>query len=123
MTISIIVDDLRKEEIVLSMRLESVRNAINSLTPSSMERVDIDAIVNECLNILIQNGRPMRRKDIFMKLKERGMSVLGKDRVKNLGTILWRRKDLFFHIHSLGYWVAKDFEENKYDNQRNSNNQ
>ncbi len=47
----------------------------------------------------------MKRGELVKALEAKGVLLLGKDKNKNLGTILWRYSDTFEHINKLGYWV------------------
>ncbi len=63
---------------------------------------DIAATVKR---ILSDNGHPMKRSELVAKLEARGIPVAGKDKNKNLGTILWRHSAEFVHLEKLGYWL------------------
>lgn len=43
------------------------------------------------------------RHELVERLREEGISMTGADPAKNLGTILWRNRDVFEHVHGRGY--------------------
>lgn len=49
-------------------------------------------------------GRPMTRGELVTAIESRGVVIPGKDKSKNLGTILWRFRDRFRNIEGRGYW-------------------
>lgn len=55
--------------------------------------------------ILSEARRPMKRGELVAELERRGLPMAGKDKNKNLGTILWRHSSEFVHIEKLGYWL------------------
>lgn len=56
--------------------------------------------------VILERGRPMIRSEIVEALEARGIPLAGKNRAKNLGTILWRFGDRFHHIEGRGYWPS-----------------
>lgn len=63
---------------------------------------DIAAAVK---SILSETGRPMKRGELVAELEKRHIPLAGKDKNKNLGTILWRHSTDFAHLEKLGYWL------------------
>lgn len=55
---------------------------------------------------LIELGKPLKRSALVSELERRGLQLAGKDKAKNLGTILWRHKSQFVNLPSLGYWPS-----------------
>lgn len=55
--------------------------------------------------ILLEANRPMKRGELVAELERRGVPLAGKDKNKNLGTILWRHPEQFVSLDKLGYWV------------------
>jgi hypothetical protein len=55
--------------------------------------------------ILSETRRPMKRGELVHELERRGIPMAGKDKNKNLGTILWRHSAEFVHFEKLGYWL------------------
>lgn len=53
---------------------------------------------------LIEHGRPMKRGELVKALEAREVPLAGKDKNKNLGTILWRHASMFVSLDGLGYW-------------------
>jgi len=64
-----------------------------------------DAIASEVRQLLLDAKRPMTRGQIVRELETRGIPLSGKDKNKNLGTILWRHKHQFVQLPKLGYWL------------------
>lgn len=62
-------------------------------------------VAREVEQLLGRVGRPMKRGAIVEALAEQGFDVPGKDKNKNLGTILWRHKEKFVQLPKLGYWL------------------
>ena len=54
--------------------------------------------------IILERGRPMTRSELVEAIESRGFPLAGKDKSKNLGTILWRFNDRFVNIEGRGYW-------------------
>ncbi len=64
-----------------------------------------DEVVVKAREVLSEAGKPMRRGQLVDALLKRGVPLAGKDKNKNLGTILWRNSDQFVNLDKLGYWV------------------
>lgn len=56
--------------------------------------------------VLLEVGRPMKRGELVKELIARGFQLAGKDKNKNLGTVLWRHPDKFVSLSGLGYWLT-----------------
>ncbi|PWB83516.1 MAG: hypothetical protein C3F11_06190 [Methylocystaceae bacterium] len=54
---------------------------------------------------LLEVGRPMKRGELVAELMSRQIPLSGKDKNKNLGTIIWRHPQHFVSLEGLGYWV------------------
>jgi hypothetical protein len=66
-----------------------------------------DAVVRVATTILEHTGHPLTRGELAVELEERGVELRGKDkesRARYVGTILWRKRDLFENIDGKGYW-------------------
>lgn len=50
-------------------------------------------------------GRPIPRGELVNRLSDNGTPVPGKDKSKNLGTIMWRLQDRFVNLAGHGYWI------------------
>ncbi|ATQ68510.1 hypothetical protein CQW49_11935 [Methylosinus trichosporium OB3b] len=55
--------------------------------------------------ILMDFGKPMKRGELVEELERRGIPLAGRDKNKNLGTIIWRHPQHFLTLSGLGYWV------------------
>lgn len=60
-------------------------------------------LANLAQEIIIEGGRPMTRSELVDAIEARGVPLAGADRVKNLGTILWRSGQ-FENLEGRGYW-------------------
>lgn len=56
-------------------------------------------------NVLVEAGKPMKRGDIVRELEKQGVPLVGSDKNKNVGTIIWRHPELFVSVEGLGYWI------------------
>src|SRR3954447_7273819 len=54
--------------------------------------------------VLLEHGRPMTRNELVGAIEARGFPLAGKNKSKNLGTILWRFRNRFDNIEGRGYW-------------------
>lgn len=63
------------------------------------------AIARATRDVLLERGHPMKRGELVKELVRREVPLAGKDKNKNLGTILWRHPNMFVTINKLGYWV------------------
>ncbi|WP_398465062.1 hypothetical protein [Tardiphaga sp.] len=79
---------------------------IGSPTQRRRGHVSPEQIADEVYELIREKGRPMKRGEIARALLERNIPLAGKDRNKNVGTILWRHQDRFVNIPKLGYWIA-----------------
>lgn len=82
------------DEFVVGRPLKRQRNI---LPPARLAEI--------CREIIIAQGRPMTRSELLVAIEARGIPLAGNDPSKNLGTILWRRGDLFENLPGRGYWV------------------
>ncbi len=62
---------------------------------------EVSSIARE---VLLERGRPLKRGALVRAIEEKGFHLSGKDKAKNLGTILWRHNHDFVHIEKFGYW-------------------
>jgi hypothetical protein len=62
-------------------------------------------IAHAARDVLLERGRPMKRGELVRELAQRGVPLAGKDKNKNLGTVLWRNENIFVSLAKLGYWV------------------
>jgi hypothetical protein len=55
--------------------------------------------------ILKDGGKPLQRGEFVEEIEKRGHMIPSEDKPRYLGTILWRREDLFESIEGRGYWL------------------
>ena len=83
-------------------------NAQPELSPREGQRergvLPPEEIVRFARNALLKNGRPLKRGALARALEAEGVPLAGKDKAKNLGTILWRNLEEFVSLDKLGYW-------------------
>ena len=66
--------------------------------------------------VLLARNKPMTRGEIVDALEDRGVTLGGADKSKNIGTILWRLKDQFINLEGHGYWIRDlPYPEADYD--------
>lgn len=76
--------------------------------PKTQKRVrgtSPNEIVPMIEDILIAKGLPMTRSEVLKELLKDDVNVGGGDKSKNIGTIMWRRKDKFISLPGQGYWL------------------
>jgi hypothetical protein len=66
--------------------------------------LDPSGVVENARKILLEHGRPMKRGQLVREFDSRNLPLAGKDKNKNLGTILWRHQNQFVSLEKLGYW-------------------
>jgi hypothetical protein len=74
-------------------------------TQTKNEALPPAEIIPHVREALLAAGRPMKRGELVKALSARSIQLAGKDKNKNLGTILWRHPDQFVSLDRLGYWV------------------
>ena len=62
-------------------------------------------VAESARELLLEVKRPMKRGQLVRALEAKGMTLVGKDKNKNLGTIVWRNPRMFVNVEGLGYWV------------------
>lgn len=85
-------------------KMTSDLDALGAPQPRS-EAISPAQVVSHVREALLAAGRPMKRGALVKELENRGVPLVGKDKNKNLGTILWRHPDQFVSLDGLGYWV------------------
>ena len=55
--------------------------------------------------ILKDVRRPLQRGEFVEEVEKRGHMIPSEDKPRYLGTILWRRDDLFESVDGRGYWL------------------
>lgn len=68
-----------------------------------------EKVAEAAREILLAHGKPMTRAELLDNLDSRGLVIVGTNRVKNMGTMMWRLRDQFVNIEGYGYW-PKDME-------------
>jgi hypothetical protein len=63
-----------------------------------------EAVGRAVRTILLTNGKPMLRDELFGKLQTSGTDIRGKDPKMILSTMLWRMPDRFVRLKGFGYW-------------------
>jgi hypothetical protein len=78
-----------------------------SAIESSIPRKELSPreIASAVRDVLLDAKRPMRRGEIVTALEARGVPLGGKDKNKNVGTIIWRHPQQFISLERLGYWL------------------
>lgn len=64
-------------------------------------------IVESAKALMKEHRRPLSRSRLVKLLTQRGLKLPGKDKDKNVGTVIWRSKQ-FDNIAGKGYW-PKEF--------------
>ncbi len=61
-------------------------------------------VAHAARDTLLAFGRPLKRGQLVRQMEHRGVPLAGTDKNKNLGTILWRHRQMFVSLPKLGYW-------------------
>jgi len=70
--------------------------------PGGMSQAEFNEIGRR---LLLAHGRPLTSPELLKRFAEIGKPIGGNDELKNIGTKLWRAKDVFFNMRGLGYWI------------------
>lgn len=70
-------------------------------SPTVVQPEEIAALARRTL---LEVGRPLKRGPLVRAMEERKIPLTGKDKAKNLGTILWRHNNQFVNLEKYGYW-------------------
>lgn len=81
----------------LATALDSSAPSENALQPTK--------VVAHVRDVLLEARKPMKRGELVKALLARNVPLAGKDKNKNLGTILWRHPNQFVSLEGLGYWL------------------
>lgn len=71
--------------------------------PGTVRPSDLAPMVRR---IITEKGRPMTRTELLEALEARDVVMAGTDKAKYLGTLMWRAREAFTNIESLGYWPS-----------------
>jgi hypothetical protein len=63
-----------------------------------------EEVAETARRILKEVGHPLKRGQLVKEFAARHIPLAGKDKNKNLGTILWRHGNMFVSLDGLGYW-------------------
>jgi hypothetical protein len=76
---------------------------------------DRDFVVEMCLALIRDAGKPLSRRELFEALAARGITISGKDPEMVLSTMLWRSQGKIVRLQGFGYWPReKDFPDGAY---------
>ncbi|MCC3244838.1 hypothetical protein LG047_05820 [Methylocystis sp. WRRC1] len=78
---------------------------MTSKAPMPAKELTPKEVADHARSALLDAKRPMKRGALVRELERRGVPLAGRDKNKNLGTILWRHADQFVSLPKLGYWV------------------
>lgn len=63
-----------------------------------------EGVARAVVEILLREGRPMNRAEVFKALGEAGVVLRGKEPIVVLSTMLWRMSDVVSFHKGVGYW-------------------
>lgn len=99
------------DEVLLQV-LNSDHSTLNQFLSMNIPKINQDKadktpneIAEFAAQALIEHGRPLKRGALVRLIEAKGVKVPGKDRNKNLGTIMWRHPELIVSLPRLGYWA------------------
>lgn len=84
---------------------EPTPRAASGGKPKNPKKEEVAAIVRE---ILLQNGAPMSRDELYDALVARGVVIHGGNPAVVLQTMLWRMQSVIVHLKGFGYWPADE---------------
>lgn len=92
-----------------SGNVEPTGNKAGAVSPPhtpgrTMQRLQRERHAKDIRNIIVTAGRPLTRGQIIEGLDKHDILVGGKDKSKNIGTVMWRLRDRFVNIAGEGYW-------------------
>lgn len=101
---------------------DTVRSESGKALPQKQDRrergiLPPEEIARLAREILIANGRPLKRGALVRAMESRSIPMTGRDKAKNLGTILWRYNKDFINLDGYGYW-PRDIPFNQIYNPR-----
>jgi hypothetical protein len=64
-----------------------------------------EIVANMAAAILKDARMPMTRGALTKEIENRGTKLPAKNKAKYVGTILWRKRDVFENIEGEGYWL------------------
>lgn len=63
-----------------------------------------DVVAKAAVEILLAHGKPMKTEELLEALDQSRITVIGKNPVSTLNTMLWRSQRLILRLPKLGYW-------------------
>ncbi len=100
------------DEVLLQVLKSSDNSTLNQFLSLDIPKINQDKdektpkeIAEFAAQTLIEQGRPLKRGALVRMIEAKGVKVPGKDRNKNLGTIMWRHPELIVSLPRLGYWA------------------
>lgn len=70
--------------------------------PKNPDKAQVGAVAKV---LIVEQGRPLTRSELFQRLKGAGINIYGKDPEMVLSTMMWRLKDDFVRLPRHGYWL------------------
>jgi hypothetical protein len=83
-----------------------VRTAKHTPLRSTAGEISQEKFEADVRQVLIENGRPMKRGLLIEKLHIHGFRVGGSNEYRNFGTKIFKARDHFVNIPGEGYWPA-----------------
>ena len=77
------------------------RAAIASAKASNPKKEHVASVARD---VLLENGSPMPRDDLFAALKAREIIIQGQNPPVTLQTMMWRMREKIVNIKGFGYW-------------------
>lgn len=74
--------------------------------PKATKNTKKEIVAAVTKEVILQNGEPIMRDELYRILIERGLVIEGKDPQMVLSTMLWRMADVIARLPTGGYWPA-----------------
>lgn len=68
------------------------------------KRYDYRQIRDAARTALLEAQHPLTREPLLEALVKRGLQIGGRNKARNLGTMMWRMREEFVNIEGEGYW-------------------
>jgi hypothetical protein len=75
--------------------------------PKTRKNPDRAVVGKHAMDIILEAGEPVPRRELFEKLATRGVHISGKDPEMVLSTMMWRMPQDFIRLHGHGYWLRE----------------
>lgn len=79
------------------------KEAIVANQQQSVAKASPGEIVAGAKQLMREKQRPLTRTELVKLLTLRGLRIAGRDKSKNVGTIIWRSQQ-FQNVEGVGYW-------------------